>query len=270
MGTTKDIKIFKFYDIHGEKFDACLCESVEINFRENPQYSIVIPKEDPNLPGERIYQLISAFTPELPKPPSNHFYVKLDFKRHTRADSGLADVKPGRLITCVTKKRRLELLDDSDFSYCYDAKNLDLLVAQNVVRIVREIGKNDKSRFILVELRLRSEEMMRRCEACLTGKYEIAGEENARYKLCGGCISQKVYYCGKVCQKGTLSARHLVSSEAHWTGNGGLFDPAHKVVCGKKEQLVREITQAARRKCCLALGWVGAAAESVQNWRTYG
>ena len=43
---------------------------------------------------------------------------------------------------------------------------------------------------------------MRRCEACLTGKYEIAGEQNARYKLCGGCISQKVYYCGKVCQKG--------------------------------------------------------------------
>ena len=42
-----------------------------------------------------------------------------------------------------------------------------------------------------------------------------------------------------------------------------------KVVYGKEEQVVREITQAARRKCCLALGWVGAAAESVQNWRTY-
>lgn len=62
--------------------------------------------------------------------------------------------------------------------------------------------------------------------------------------------------------------RHLVSSEAHWTGSGGLFNPAHKVVCGKEEQVVRDITQAARRKCCLELGWVSAAAEAVQNWRT--
>jgi len=102
------------------------------------------------LPWWSPYQLLSAFTPELPKPPSNHFYVKLDFKRHTRADSGLTDVKPGRLITCFTKKRRLELTDDSNFWYCYDAENLELLVAQNVVRVVREVGKNDKSRFILV------------------------------------------------------------------------------------------------------------------------
>jgi len=204
MGTAKDIKIFQFYDIHGEKFDACLCEGVEINCRENPQYSIVMPKEDPDFPDERIYQLLSAFTPELPKPPSNHFYVKLDFKRHTRADSGFTDIKPGGklTITCVTKKRRLELsLDDSEFSYCYDAKNLDLLVAQNVVHVVREVGKNDKSRFILVQLGLRSEEMMRRCEACQTGKYEIAGEENARYKLAPGVFLRRCITVGRFVKK---------------------------------------------------------------------
>ena len=59
-------------------------------------------------------------------------------------------------------------------------------------RLVRMINRAS----FWLELTLRPEELMRRCEACLTGKYEIAGEENVRYKLCGGCISQKVYYCG--------------------------------------------------------------------------
>jgi len=63
--------------------------------------------------------------------------------------------------------------------------------------------------------------------------------------------------------------RHLISSEAHWSGSGGLFDPAHKVVCGKEEQVVREITQAASSKFCIAFGLMGLAAEAVHNWRSY-
>jgi len=86
MGTTKDIKIFKFYDIHGEKFDACLCESVEINFRENPQYSIVMPKEDLDFPGE----VPTNFSlPSLLNSPNRHPTISMS--------NSTSNVIPGRI-----------------------------------------------------------------------------------------------------------------------------------------------------------------------------
>lgn len=144
MGTIKNIKIFQIHDIHGHKFDACLRDAVEINFRENPQYSITTPKEHPDAPRQRLYQRLSPFNPSFPQPPPGDFYIKLDFKLNTRADLGIPD---GETVLCVTKKRALELSDSSDDLHSYDSDNLELLVEQKVVRVAREMGKNEKSRF---------------------------------------------------------------------------------------------------------------------------
>lgn len=69
-------------------------------------------KEDPDAPGQRLYQRLSPFNPSFPQPPPSHFYIKLAFKRNTRAHSpGIPD---GKTVFCVTKKRALELSDSSD------------------------------------------------------------------------------------------------------------------------------------------------------------
>jgi len=91
MGLNKDIRIFQFCDIHGHKFDACLAEAIEVNFRGNPQYSIVIPKEYAKNPGQCLYQHFSALVPSFPPLPPKYFYMKLDFKRHKLPDSEFFD-----------------------------------------------------------------------------------------------------------------------------------------------------------------------------------
>jgi len=98
--------------------------------------------------------------------------------------------------------------------------------------------------------------MLCRCFDKLADKWEIAGEERDRYKFCSRCTCQKVYYCSKSCQKGIPSAFISSHQTAHWTGCGGLYHPAHKVVYGTEEQVIRAMTQEARSKSVdLKLGW---------------
>ena len=109
---------------------------------------------------------------------------------------------------------------------------------------------------------------MRGCEGCVRDKWEIGGAEHERYRFCARFISQKVYYCSKACQKGTYFSLHLISLITHWTGSGESQAPAHKIVCGKEEQIVRALTQEVRGKSFNLLGWAHPAAEVVQNWRS--
>jgi hypothetical protein len=207
MSTTKDIRIFQFLDIYGSKFDASLCSAPDINFQQNPQYSIIAPTTttSPFPEGCRLYQILSFFTPTFPAPGPKHFYIKLDFKRHTREASGLTDLRPTSMVLTKTTKRMLELSDDSEFDVCFDGENLKLLVEQGIVKVISEVGRDEKSRFILVELLLSSDELIRSCECCQTffkgASWEDATRDGERYKMSGGCKAQKVFYCSKQCQK---------------------------------------------------------------------
>ena len=160
MRNAKNIKIFQFYDIYGYTFDACLGQGVEINFREAAQYGIVVPKEDPDTPLQRLYERLSTFNPSFPQPPPRNFYINLDFKRNTRAESGIPERKT---VLCITNKRALELSDSSDDLHCYASDNLELLIEQKVVPVGREMGKNEKLPFCLAEILVQHEELMRCC-----------------------------------------------------------------------------------------------------------
>jgi hypothetical protein len=274
MSTTKDIRIFQFLDIYGSKFDASLCSAPDINFQQTPQYSIIAPTSttSPFPEGCRLYQILSFFTPTFPAPGPNHFYIKLDFKRHTREASGLTDLRPTSMIMTKTTKRMLELSDDSEFDECFDDENLKLLVEQGIVNVISEVGKDEKSRFMLVELLLSSDELIRSCQLCQTfgskdSSWEDATRVGERYKMCGGCKAQKVFYCSKACQKrmNIFGGCHLMIE--HWKGNELMFFMGHKAVCGKSEDVVRRIIQDARRKEFLMLGNASMGRQVCQQWR---
>jgi hypothetical protein len=212
--TTAEIRIFNFLDTSGTRFSACLCAHVDLNFHLNPQYSIVEPADTSTNPGTRLYQRLSCHLSDLPSPRVGRFYMRLDYRRYTRADAGLADDLQGKLVVTVTGKRMAELTGPSVDAESFDSANLKMLEDQGIIRVVEQVRQTEKSRFVLVECLLEADELMRHCEGCRDDegceRWEVPAMKDARYKFCGRCTCQKVAYCSKRCQKGMCRLRLLM------------------------------------------------------------